>query len=176
MAHTPTPITGISHLAFVTGDLERTTRFWRDVLGLRLVATTGNRPDLYPYRHYFFEVGPGSTIAFFEWPGMVEYASKPAGLPVKGPIQFDHLSFNVPDQSALLALRRRLHEAGVEVTGMVDHQYIQSIYFHDPTGIALEASYWDPDPTTRPSGEYDPELFADPDPIPALKAEMGQPT
>lgn len=167
-----TPILGINHLAFATSDLDGTIRFWRDVMGLRIVATTGNRPDLYPYRHYFFEVGPGTTVAFFEWPGMVEYSKKPAGLPVRGAIHFDHLSLNVPDKTALLRLRMRLVDENIDVTGIVDHQFIQSIYFYDPNGIALEASYWNPDPTRLPEGQYDPYIFSDPDPVSALEEEL----
>ena len=57
------PIRGVHHLAMVTNDLDRTTRFYCDALGLELVATTGNRSDLYPFRHYFFRLGPQTTIA-----------------------------------------------------------------------------------------------------------------
>ncbi len=57
---------GINHLAMVTGDMDKTVRFYRDVLGMPLVSTTGNVPARYPYRHYFFELGDGNTIAFFE--------------------------------------------------------------------------------------------------------------
>ena len=74
---------GINHLAMVTNDMEKTVRFYRDILGMPLVAATGNRPGSYPYRHYFFEIGPNNTIAFFEWPGMVAEFHKPAGQPEK---------------------------------------------------------------------------------------------
>ena len=56
---------GVNHLAMVTGDMDKTVRFYRDVLGMPLVAATGNRPGGLPYRHSFFETGPNSTIAFF---------------------------------------------------------------------------------------------------------------
>ena len=55
---------GINHMAMVTGDMEKTTIFYRDALGMPLVGTFGNVPGRYPYRHYFFEVGDGNTIAF----------------------------------------------------------------------------------------------------------------
>ncbi|MEI8181863.1 MAG: VOC family protein [Desulfomonile sp.] len=42
--------TGINHLAMVIGDMDMTIRFWRDLLGMRLIVGTG-RPG---YRHYFF--------------------------------------------------------------------------------------------------------------------------
>jgi len=46
--------TGINHLAMATRDMDTTLRFWRDLLGMRLVAGLG-RPG---YRHYFFQEGP----------------------------------------------------------------------------------------------------------------------
>ena len=166
-----TPIRGVHHLAMVTGDLDKTIRFYRDALGLPVVATTGNRSDLYPFRHYFFKLGPHTTIAFFEWKGMVEEFTKPAGLPVRGQLQFDHLSFQVDDEQALHDLRGRLADCGVESTDIVDHQFLRSIYFTDPNGIALEASWWVRDPTTGEVDYSDPELFYDPDP-PAALADM----
>ncbi len=158
---------GINHLALVTGDMDKTVRFYRDVLGMPLVATTGNRPDRYPFRHYFFKTGEQGAIAFFEWPGMVTERHKPAGQPARGFWQFDHVSFNVADEEALLALRDRLRRQGVEVTDVVDHQFIKSIYFTDPNGIALEASYWVKDATALEGS--DPEVFEDPDPVPAAR-------
>lgn len=156
---------GINHLALVTGDMDQTVRFYRDVLGMPLVATIGNRPDDYPYRHYFFKIGEANTIAFFEWPGMVEKRHKPAGLPARGAIQFDHLSFNVDDEESLLELQQRLEANGVEVTPVVDHRIIRSIYFSDANGIALEASYWVKDPTRSEPDYDDPVFFRDPLPV-----------
>ena len=84
-------------------------------------------------------------------------------------IQFDHLSFNVPDEHALELLRKRLLSAGSEVTEVVDHGFIRSIYFTDPNGIALEASWWVVDGTGRRLDLSDRELFEDPDPVPSVR-------
>ena len=83
-------------------------------------------------------------------------------------IQFDHLSFNLPDEEALLTLRDRLKQAGCEVTDVVDHGFIRSVYFTDPNGIALEASWWTLDATGRDADYGDDRLFGDPDPVPAV--------
>jgi catechol 2,3-dioxygenase-like lactoylglutathione lyase family enzyme len=56
--------TGINHLAKATRDMDITIRFWRDLLGLRLVVGLGGPK----YRHYFFELSEYDMIAFFEWP------------------------------------------------------------------------------------------------------------
>ena len=170
-------IRGINHLAMVTGDMDATVRFYRDVLGMPVVATTGNRPGSYPYRHYFFRLGEHSTLAFFEWPGLVETFHKPAGQPARGRWQFDHLSFDVADEAELLALQQRLRDHDVEVTPVVDHQFIQSVYFTDPAnGIALEATYWVKDPTTQEVIDpADAFLFGDPDPVAALREQQPSP-
>ena len=84
--------------------------------------------------------------------------------------QFDHLSFDLVDEEALLDLRERLKNANCEVTDVVDHGFIRSIYFTDPNGIALEASYWIVDPTGHAEVSFDdPRLFGDPNPVPALR-------
>ena len=163
---------GVNHLAMVTNDMDKTVRFYRDVLGMPLVGAVGNTPGGYPYRHYFFEIGPNSTIAFFEWPGMVEEFHKPAGQPAKGRLQFDHVSFDVETEDELLELQDRLEKAGVEVTPVIDHKFIHSIYFHDYNGIALEASVWIHNPTGHAPDYANPNVFQDKDPVPALLEDM----
>jgi len=155
---------GINHLALVTPDMDATVRFYAGVLGMRLVATTMAGP----MRHYFFQMGPGNTVAFFEVAGMDTFA-KPAGAPSSRTIQLDHISFNVPDEDALDALRHRLDTAGSEVTEVVDHGFVRSIYFTDPNGIALEASWWVIDATGRPADYGDRRVFSDPDPVAAVR-------
>src|SRR5256885_15567593 len=90
----------------------------------------------------------------------------PAGIPDPRKAQFDHLSFNLPDEDSLHALQRRLKEHGSEVTDVIDHGVVRSIYFNDPHGIALEASWWARDATGRPADYADDGFFADPDPVP----------
>jgi catechol 2,3-dioxygenase-like lactoylglutathione lyase family enzyme len=155
---------GINHLAMVTPDMDATVRFYHGVLGMRLVSTVMAGP----IRHYFFELGPENTIAFFEWKGAPTFA-KPAGMPSGRAMQFDHLSFNLPDEESLEALRRRLIAHDCEVTEVVEHTIVRSIYFTDPHGLALEASWWEIDVTGRPANFADKRVFADPDPVPAVE-------
>jgi catechol 2,3-dioxygenase-like lactoylglutathione lyase family enzyme len=157
---------GINHLALVTSDMDATVRFWHGVLGARLVAHLGNES----FRHYFFEFGSEQTVAFFEYQGkQVERFQVPAGVPDRRKAQFDHLSFNLPDEHALEELQARLKANGSQVTDVVDHGFIRSIYFNDPNGIALEASWWVVDPTGRIADYGDQALFSDPDPVPAVR-------
>jgi len=164
---------GVHHLALITTDMDRTVRFYHGVLGARLVITIAT-PS---FRHYFFEFDQGNTVAFFEYIGQpVESYAKPAGVPYPQAAQFDHLSLALADEDALLRLRDRLKEHNCEVTDVVDHGTLRSIYFSDPNGIALEASWWTVDPTGRPVDYDDEQFFADRDPVPAVKElkETGQ--
>jgi catechol 2,3-dioxygenase-like lactoylglutathione lyase family enzyme len=156
---------GINHLALITTDMDATVRFYHGVLGARLVAHLGTPA----FRHYFFEFGPENTVAFFEYrDAPIEPFAKAAGVPDRRAVQFDHLSFNLPDEQALHTLRARLKTAGSEVTDVVDHGFIRSVYFTDNNGIALEASWWVTDATGRDADFTDEGLFADPDPVPAV--------
>jgi len=156
---------GVHHLALITPDMDATVRFWHGVLGARLVATLGTPA----FRHYFFEVAPGSTVAFFEYRDVeLDTYAKPAGIPYPPASQFDHLSLALPDEDALHRMRARLKEHGCDVTDVVDHDVMRSIYFTDPSGIALEASWWVVDATGRPTDLADDRMFADADPVPAV--------
>jgi catechol 2,3-dioxygenase-like lactoylglutathione lyase family enzyme len=156
---------GINHLALVTTDMDATVRFYHGVLGAPLVATLGT-PS---FRHYFFSFGEQTTVAFFEYADApIEPFAKPAGVPDARAIQFDHLSFNVPDEESLLALRERVKRAGSEITDVVDHGFIRSVYFTDPNGIALEASCWMLDATGRTPDYGDERLFGDANPVAAV--------
>lgn len=157
---------GVHHLALITADMDATVRFWHGVLDAQLVTTLAT-PS---FRHYFFEVAPGNTVAFFEYRDVeIDSFSKPAGVPYPQASQFDHLSMHLADEDALLRLRDRLKEHSCEVTDVVDHGFLRSIYFNDNNGIALEASWWTLDPTGRDTDLSDERLFADRDPVPAVR-------
>ena len=157
---------GVHHLALITTDMDATVRFYHGVLGARLVITLATPA----FRHYFFEFDQGNTVAFFEYHDQpIETYAKPAGVPFPQASQFDHLSLALADEEALLRLRDRLKEHNCEVTDVVDHGTLRSIYFSDPNGIALEASWWTADPTGRPVDYDDERFFADRDPVPAVQ-------
>ncbi len=169
--HDPVPWVGINHLALITQDMDATVRFWHGVLGADLVATVA-RPT---FRHYFFKFGDATTVAFFEYtdvqgtPLPTAPVVKPAGEYHAQAGYFDHLSLDLPDDAALGALQERLRAAGCEVTELVDHHIVHSVYFTDPNGIALEASCW-VRPPNEGVGRYDDvRYFADHDPVPAVR-------
>jgi len=136
---------GINHLAMVTADMDMTIRYWRDLLGMRLVAGLGSNG----YRHYFFEISEKDLIAFFEWPGVGKIPVKDHGVPVKKKLAFDHVSIGVDTLDDLMEIRKKLAAADFWVSEIIDHGFIYSIYSFDPNNIPIEFSYNVPDVDIR---------------------------
>jgi len=133
----PAPLLqGINHIALATGSMDNTIRFWRDLLGFRLVAMLGQTG----YRSYAFQLPNGNTVMFFEWPGVEPLPRKDHHKPVKGPFVFDHISFAVERKEDLYELKDRLEAAGFDVSDVADHGYFASIYSFDPNGLPIEFS------------------------------------
>jgi catechol 2,3-dioxygenase-like lactoylglutathione lyase family enzyme len=117
---------GIHHTALISSDVRRTCAFYQDVLGFPLVEMFENR-DLPGSTHFFFDLGNGNTIAFFDLPGVDPgpYAEVLGGL--------HHLAISISKEN-WDAARARLDAAGVEYL----LESGSSIYFRDPDGARLE--------------------------------------
>ena len=137
-------LTGINHLAFITNDMTKTIRFYRDLLGMELHTGIGRDG----YRHYFFHCG-NTQVAFFEYEGASIMERKFHGSKTSQPLGFDHVAFTVGSREELFAYKDKLEAAGFDVTGGVDHGTIWSIYFFDPNNIPLEIS-WNIMTVTKP--------------------------
>lgn len=133
---------GFSHIGLSTLDLDRTRKFYEDVLGFRPVrCDIINVKEGGKIRHIFFDTGRDQLIAFMEArevPGIpAEYdAGITRGLGV--PSMFYHFAFEIGTETALRAKREELIAKGVEVGEVVDHDWSKSIYFKDPNGLQLE--------------------------------------
>jgi len=164
------------HVAYITPDMQKTIRFYRDLLGLRLVAGVGHDG----FRHYFFQIGE-SQIAFFEYAEAkpMDY-NKFHGTPTDRPIGFDHVAFTVDSKEDLFAMKDRLEAAGLAVHGAVDHGLFWSIYFFDPvSNLALECT-WNFMELTEEPAIYEvaplPVAQEGADPQPGHWPEVTQPT
>jgi catechol 2,3-dioxygenase-like lactoylglutathione lyase family enzyme len=153
-ANTEFDLTGINHLALTCADMDRTIAFYRDVLGMPLVKTIdfpGARG-----KHYFFDVGGGDCIAFFEFGrGAQNVDAKTHDKMAATPGMMHHVAINVANDD-IERYRQRLVDKGIEVTEVVNHDdtprgvsaevnestFVRSIYFRDPDGIQLEFAAW----------------------------------
>jgi catechol 2,3-dioxygenase-like lactoylglutathione lyase family enzyme len=129
---------GLNHVAWRCIDAEQTRHFYEDILGLPLVhiirsdhvPSTG---EFAPYCHVFFELGDGSYIAFFDISD-----GRGATLSDDMPSWVHHFAMEVDSVEDVKAYKERLEAAGIEVLGVTDHHFVQSIYFFDPNGLRLE--------------------------------------
>lgn len=117
---------GVHHVALLSSDVERTIRFYQDLLGFPLIELFENR-DYHGSTHFFFDIGLGNCLAFFDFPGLDlgEYAEVLGG--------HHHLAISMePEQ--WVAVKARLDEAGIEYA----HVDGSSLYFRGPDGERLE--------------------------------------
>ena len=133
---------GFSHLGLSTRDLDKTRKFYEEVLGFKpVVADTINIKEGGRVRHIFFDVGRDQLIAFMEPQGVSDVAANydtgiNHGLGV--PAAFYHFAFEAGSPAALAEKRDELRAKGVDTTDIVDHGWARSIYFRDPNGLSLE--------------------------------------
>jgi catechol 2,3-dioxygenase-like lactoylglutathione lyase family enzyme len=117
---------GVHHMALICADVERTVQFYQEVLEFPLTEIFENR-DYQGSNHFFFDLGNGNLLAFFDLPGLDlgPYAEVLGGL--------HHLAISVEPQR-WAHLRTNLDKAGVEY--QVESGV--SLYFRDPDGARLE--------------------------------------
>ena len=134
-AHTPASgIRKLHHNAYRCRDSEQTRRFYEDFLGLPLACTlaigetkTGRRTQVL---HTFYRLDDGSFLAFFEAPDMP--------FEFKQQHDFDlHIALAVTHDH-MMAMLAKGKAAGMDVRGVADHRFIDSIYFRDPNGYVIE--------------------------------------
>ncbi|MGH7857140.1 MAG: VOC family protein [Candidatus Binatia bacterium] len=133
---------GFSHVGLATLDLDRTRKFYEEVLGFPAVrCDTLTVKEGGEIGHIFFDTGRDQLLAFMEFRGVkgvpAEFdasINRVLGLPT---ICF-HYAFEAGSEAALEEKRRELIAKGVAVSGVVDHDWAKSIYFKDPNGVQLE--------------------------------------
>ena len=117
---------GVHHFALLSSDVERTVRFYQGLLEFPLTEIFENR-DYKGSNHFFFDVGNGNLLAFFDFPGLDlgPYREVLGGL--------HHVAISVTRES-WEHLRGKLDAAGIEY----HMESNASIYFRDPDGARLE--------------------------------------
>jgi catechol 2,3-dioxygenase-like lactoylglutathione lyase family enzyme len=122
----PSSARGLHHFALISSDVERTVRFYHELLEFPLTEIFENR-DYKGSNHFFFDIGHGNRLAFFDLPGLGlgPYREVLGGL--------HHIAISVEPQR-WEQLRRKLDDAGVEY----HMESSVSLYFRDPDGARLE--------------------------------------
>jgi glyoxylase I family protein len=123
---------GLHHVTAICADLQATTAFYRDLLGLTLVreATNDDDPDA---RHFWFgdEHGsPGTLVSFMEYPSLEPGRA--------GPGSTHHFAFHVGSGDELTAWADYLRGRSVQCTDVLERGGLRSLYLRDPDGHVVE--------------------------------------
>ncbi len=118
----------LGHIVLYVRDVERSRRFYRDVLGWREVAEIAGAPvaafSSGRTHHELLLIGVGADATPI-----------PAGRRV-GLYHFG-LKIGETDEELVQALAK-LQEAGVKIVGSADHTVTHSLYIEDPDGNEIE--------------------------------------
>ena len=125
----PSSARGAHHVALICSDVERTVRFYQEVLGFPLVDVMENR-DYPGSTHFFHDIGNDNLLAFFDFPGLG------LGQAVEAVGAVQHIAISV-DRPSYEAIRDRLDAAGLPYLGP-DRGLTNSIYVKDPDGVQIE--------------------------------------
>ena len=117
---------GVHHVALICSDVERTVEFYAGLLGFPLIEMFENR-DYAGSTHFFFDIGHGNALAFFDLPGLElgAYAEVLGG--------HHHLAISI-ERDAWQQVKDRFDATGIEYA----HVNGSSLYFRGPDGERLE--------------------------------------
>jgi len=116
------PDTRIGHVHLTVADLDRSLRFYRDVLDFEV---TGG------YHHPI---------------GLNTWAGRGAAAPPPGATGLYHFAILYPDRKTLAAAVRRVLQANILLEGAADHGVSEAIYLRDPDGNGVELYRDRPEP------------------------------
>lgn len=129
-AETPiNPGTRIGHIHLKVADLDRSLRFYRDVLGFQITQRYGSRAVFLAAGDYHHH------IALNTW------ESLRGDPPATGTTGLYHLAILYPTRAALGDALRRLQRAGIALDGAADHGVSEALYLRDPDGNGVELYY-----------------------------------
>ncbi len=125
------PKTQIGHVHLHVGDLERSLKFYRDILGFEVQARMGLP-------------GQGDSAVFLSAGGyhhhigLNTWAGKGAPPAPKGHAGLYHFAILYPSRKELAKALKSLMDSKYQITGTADHGVSEAIYLDDPDGNGIE--------------------------------------
>ena len=144
---------GINHVVLNVSDLERSHKFWTEIMGFRQVAELKPKPGRPPMKMRFYsgvdEKGDVNhhDLALMQAPasdggdGQWSLAARGTGL--------NHIAITWPDRESWLKQLAFLRAKGVPFHLRINHGMTHSVYISDPDGHGIEVlyelprEYWD---------------------------------
>lgn len=123
------PDTVVGHVHMKVSDLERSIRFYSDVLGFEVRQRMGNEAAFLGAGKYHHHVGLNT------------WESKGGSPPPASSTGLYHVAFRYPNRAALAAALRRLVKLSISLEGAADHGVSEALYLRDPDGNGVELYY-----------------------------------
>ena len=144
-AETPGPVTpvGVNHLVLNVTDLERSHRFWTEVMGFQQVGELDPKPDAKRPMEMRFYAGRGGNhhdLALMQIPGATAVEADRWSMTASQP-GLNHVAVEYGDRESWLAQIRSLQAAGVSFRSRINHGMSHSVYIQDPDGHGIEVIY-----------------------------------
>ena len=123
----PINIKKIGHIVYVCSDLERTSKFWTEIMGFKFSDKNENGMV------FFRNATDHHTIALMQ-------ATEKSQLPKRGELGFDHMALEVGSVSELFKIREFLKSKGVTIfyEGRRGPGGNPGVEFYDPDGYKIE--------------------------------------
>jgi len=128
MSHDSPEINGFGHIDLTVTDVERSVRWWEEVMGFKLIATR-DTPD-FKLRNVIHPCG-----LFI---GMMTHSNMVSDKFDERAVGLDHFALRVPDRAALEAWAKHLDDLGIEHSGVQEENGGPLVVFRDPDNIQLE--------------------------------------
>lgn len=117
------PDTTLGHVHLTISNLERSLRFYQEVLGFTVHRGEGDTASL----------GAGG-------PDLLVLTERPGARRIRGTSGLYHYAVLVPSRLELAQVLQRVAETRTPVEGMVDHWISEAIYLPDPDGNGIEVA------------------------------------
>ena len=135
------PETKIGHIHLTVADLERSLKFYRDILGFAVTARYGDSAVFLSAGGYHHHIGLNT------------WAGKGAPPPADGHAGLYHFAILYPTRRELARAVKRLRDAKYPIDGASDHGVSEAIYLHDPDRIGIELYHDRPRAEWQKDGE-----------------------
>ena len=139
-------LSGINHVAVLTGDTDRFLRFYGEVFDV----THEVLQDVDGFKVTLVWIGDTAELNVFELAGNTEHERQ---VPMFGRGRLDHLALEASSIETFEEVRRRLIDRDATDGFVTDFGHILSLFFRDPDGLEGEVCVQNPD---RIAGRHNP--------------------
>ena len=131
-------IRALDHVNIRTEQLDATIAFYRDVLGMKVSAPPGAKPDT--RAAWVLDEAGNAVVHIGDACAVYPTDEHAPFVPSKGGGSVHHIAFSCQDCPAV---RERLSHFGIRATeNHIPQIGLQQLFIHDPNGIFLELNFW----------------------------------